>query len=296
MSLTLTCLKYLSQFLLLLPNHVRLFFGDVIGFLFWDVFSVRNEVVLKNLEIAFPHYSNKLRNQIGRDSVFSLGRSLVETLYLPAIDEKWVKTHVDFEGLSNYRQAKGQGRGVLFLSLHMGCGDLAIASLSLSGFPLHSISKSFKSEWANGIWYGLREPSGTHFIEAHGEKTAFDILKALKKNEDVIFVLDQYMGPPYGVPTTFFGKETGTAYGLSLFALKTKAPVLPIFTYRNGDGKTIIRIESEIPFEKQDDKDSTLKYMTQKYNNELERLIKLKPDQWMWVHRRWKPFLSEPKE
>jgi len=106
----------------------------------------------------------------------------------------------------------------------------------------------------------------------------------------VIFVLDQFMGPPIGVKTLFFGKETGTAMGLTVMAKRTGAPVIPVYCHERADGKQVVSCESEIEFEEKGEKSETLTYMTQKYTDKLESIIKLYPEQWMWVHRRWKKF------
>jgi KDO2-lipid IV(A) lauroyltransferase len=183
----------------------------------------------------------------------------------------------------------------------MGHGDLAVSMVAKKGFPIHLISKHFSNKIANDFWFGIRKRFGVKFIDPHGSKTPFDILKALKQKETVVFVLDQYMGPPYGVETKFFGEDTGTAYGLALFALKAEAPVITIFGERLPRGRYRLHFGQEIPFEviklagsEEVDRDPTVAHMTQKYNHILENLILQKPRDWMWIHRRWKPFYSPP--
>ena len=100
------------------------------------------------------------------------------------------------------------------------------------------------------------------------------------------------MGKPYGVATRFFGKETGTAYGLALFALKTKAPVVPIYSFVDDQGKIHLRCLEALdlsPFEGRE-RDEVMTEMTQMFNNVLESVVRKHPDQWMWIHRRWKEF------
>jgi KDO2-lipid IV(A) lauroyltransferase len=102
------------------------------------------------------------------------------------------------------------------------------------------------------------------------------------------------MGRPYGIETTFFGRKTGTAYGLALFALKTKAPVLPLYTYRDEKFRTHLVFGEEIKLREPQntstaqDRDLQILQMTQEYNTVIERIVTEHPDQWMWVHRRWK--------
>jgi KDO2-lipid IV(A) lauroyltransferase len=155
---------------------------------------------------------------------------------------------------------------------------------------LHLISKTFKSKWLNDFWFSVRRQKGMQFIEPHGKEASFRILRALREKSGVIFVMDQFMGKPYGVETTFFEHSTGTAYGLALFAMKTEVPVVPVFTFRDSEGRTVIKAEPPLPFENFGDREITIQKMTQKYNNKLEEIVRRHPEQWMWVHRRWKKF------
>jgi Kdo2-lipid IVA lauroyltransferase/acyltransferase len=158
--------------------------------------------------------------------------------------------------------------------------------------PLSLISKRFSSAFLDEFWFALRTKSKTEFIDAHGKNNAFDILKALKKNRGVVFVVDQFMGKPFGVESKFFGHTTGTAYGLALFAQKTKAPVLPLSTFWGSDGRLNVAIGPVIDFSDiiTDDKDKNNVLMTNRVNDVVADIIRKNPAQWMWVHRRWKVF------
>lgn len=272
----------------LLPQKLQWLFGRLLGWLWFDVFRHRRFTVLKNLTIAFPEASKEERLRLARTSMSYLCYSLFEFLQIPLFNQQWLEQEVVFEGFEHYERAKAQGQGVLLVSLHTGNGDVAISSLALKGLDIHVISKKFKNQFANELWFGVRERLGAHFLEPHGSSLAFDILRICRKNGAVIFVIDQFMGRPYGIETTFFGRRTGTAYGLSLFAMKTKAPVVPVYTYRDQDLRTHVVFEEPVPFEKIEDKDLQIKLMTQKYNDRIESIVRRHREQWMWVHRRWK--------
>jgi KDO2-lipid IV(A) lauroyltransferase len=226
--------------------------------------------------------------RVARASMHSLCYGFVEFCLMPFMNQKWLEKNAIFHGIENYERAKAQGKGILMMSLHLGNGDVGIAALALKGLKLHVISKKFKNAFMNQLWFGTREKMGTQFLEPHGSSLAFDILKICKKSGAIVFVIDQFMGKPYGISTTFFGKKTGTAYGLALFAMKTKAPVLPVYTYRDEEFRTHVVFEEEIPFEKIEDKDLQIRMMTQKYNDRIEAIVRKHREQWMWVHRRWK--------
>lgn len=270
------------------PKRLRWAMGVFLGTLWFDILKLRRWTVLKNVTIAFPDESHEERLRIARESMFHLCYNFIEFSQLPFLNKKWVENEVVLHGLENFERARGKGKGVLILSLHVGNGDVGLAALAIKGFRLHVISKKFKNRFLNQLWFGVREKMGTRFLSPHGSSLAFDILKACRQQESVVFVTDQFMGKPYGIESTFFGRKTGTAYGLALFAMKSKAPVLPVYTYRDAELRTHIVFEEEIAFEKIEDKDLQIRLMTQKYNDRVESIVRRYREQWMWVHRRWK--------
>lgn len=264
--------------------------GRFLAFLWWDVFRFRRFTLYRNVSIVFPEKTKQEKISLIKKSLCWMGYNFVEVLQIPSFDLDRMEKEARFEGLENYQKAKAQGKGVLLLSLHIGNGDAAVAYMSLFGMDINLITKRFKNKTFNDVWFGLRGKSGTKFIEAHGRETAFQILKSLKNQGSVVFVLDQFMGKPFGIESQFFGKTTGTAYGLALFAAKTRAPVITASTYRDEDFKTVISFGPEIEFEENSNNDLQTRQMTEKYNKALEKIILNHPEQWMWVHRRWKKF------
>lgn len=261
-----------------------------LSYLWVDVLKLRRQVVFDNFEIAFPQkLSIQQKQELMRKNLFYLCRSFFDIMKIPSLNNKWIDENVIYHGLENVTQDKGQ----LFLTLHLGSGDLVAAIISDKIVPLSLISKRFKNAFVDQFWFSLRGQSKTQFIDAHGKNNAFEILKALKNKRAVVFVLDQFMGKPYGIETEFFGQTTGTAYGLSLFAQKTKAPVVPLYTYWDEQKKLHICFEKPIETTLSSldlGQDDINREMTNQYNRVLEDIIRKHPNQWMWVHRRWKKF------
>lgn len=267
--------------------------GAWLGFLWIDVFGFRRNIILNNMDIAFPEWPTEKKVAVGRESVYQMGYNFMEFFTIPAMTRGWLKKNVVFEGWENVEKARANGKGFFILSLHLGNGDSSLNAIALNGQDIYVITKRFKTKWFDDLWFSIRGAQGVKYIDAHGPNNAFEILKALKKNAGVVFVLDQFMGKPYGIATTFFGRKTGTAYGLALFTQKTKAPVIPSYTFEGEDGK--IHVVFEPPLDTgscvvDDNKDQTIKNLTQSFNDKLEEIIKKHPEQWMWVHRRWKDF------
>lgn len=290
--------KLLTKFLLFLnslvargPKCLSLAAGRILAFIWIDVFSIRKQIILNNLAIAFPQMSEGERKKIGRDSVYAMAKSAMLSLRVPYFNQKTIlQTDYVFHGLEHLHRAREKNKGVLLMSLHLGSGDLAATGMSIMNIPIHIITKRFKSKWLDDFWFQIRSAQGVRFIEAHSPTNAFEILKALKKNETVAFVIDQFMGKPYGIKTTFFGKETGSPMGLAVFYLKTKAPVVPIYTYFDREMKIHVVLEPELdltPFIS-DDKEESYYRLTEHFNRQLEKYITQHPTEWMWVHRRWK--------
>lgn len=283
--------KLLSYIIFKLPIGLQLFLGDVLGVLWFDVFRIRRSLILSNLLLAFPEMSESQRIQLGRKSLCNMGRTFIEYFYFPFIKKSDVDRYFLWDGYEKLRKWEQQSQGICLLTCHLGSGDFGTAALALKGFPVHIISKEFKLSWLNELWYNLRKRLGIRLISSR--HSSFQILRALKNKQFVIFVQDQFMGPPIGGRTTFFGKETGSALGLAVMAQKSRVPIIPIFTYReNRDSgfKHIIEVGDEIPWEEKETSEQTLLFMTQKFNDVIEKMIRLHPDQWMWVHRRWKKY------
>lgn len=292
-SFLVVCGRGISQILLYVPERVRWWVISIGAVIIFDVLRFRRKIVLRNMDIVFPEISVQEKKRLARNSFKNLLYSFYEFCLLPSIDEKWIRHHVEFKGLNYLDEARKKGKGVLLLSLHLGHGDMAISMLAHHGYPLSVISKHFKAKWLNEFWFGTRKRFGAHFLDPHGRNSSFDILKILKQKGFIIFVLDQYMGPPYGLETEFFGVKTGTAYGLSLFALKTGAPVVPVWSYRDERGRNVIEAGPEVEMIQGATKDETLLLTTQQYNHVLEKLIRKHPEDWLWIHRRWKKYRSD---
>lgn len=286
--LVLYFLKFLSWIAYHLPRPVQMFLGDLVGYLWFDILRLRRKVIDSNLQIAFPEWDESERIRVGRESCKGMGRALVEYFVLPHINGKNLDKYFVCDDWGPFERANEEGKGVLLLSLHLGSYDLLSAYLAIKGMDLYLISKELSAKNLNDLWFGLRKSKGVKFIS--DRKAKFDIIKALKKKAAVAFVIDQFTGPPIGIETEFFGKKTGSAKGLALFHAWTKSPVVPVYNYRRPDNKIQIVFGEAIELESFEDRDQTVAFMTQKYNTELEEIIKKHPEQWLWVHKRWKKF------
>lgn len=261
--------------------------GSLMAWIWFDVLRIRRQVILDNLGIAFPNLSENEKVILGRRSMQQFCTNIVQYTHLPFYRTKDL-AQFEFHGLHNIEAARQRKKGVLILTLHIGNGDLAMTGMALQKLPVHVVSKEFKSKWLNDLWFGMRARVGLRFIPPRN--SSYGVLRALKNNEIVIFVLDQFTGPPIGVKTTFFGRETGTAMGLAVMAERSEAAVIPAYTIRREDGRTAVFFEPEVPFAHGADRDQSRAQMTQVYTDRLEQYVRMYPEQWMWLHKRWKKF------
>ncbi len=285
--------RFVSSILGSLPRSWVRGAASVLGFVWFDILRLRRRVILENLQIAFPEKDLAWKLRVGRASVQKLCANFTELLTIPAMNQNWIQKHAVFEGWQNLENAKAKGKGILMLSLHVGTYDVAASLLPMRGEETYLISKDFKNPRLNEFWFSIRGSQGVRYIPAHSDKTAFDILKALKRKASVIFVIDQFMGKPFGIESTFFGRSTGTAYGLALFAMKTGAPVIPMYSVEGADGKIHFIAEPEIdtaPYIDDNQKEKSLQLLTQRFTDVIESIVRKYPEEWLWVHRRWKKF------
>lgn len=271
------------------PFCIRRGLGAFLGLLWFDVFRIRRKLVIENIQRAFPEMSASKAAKLGRKSLFNLGTNFVEYCFLPFMNKRNVSRVAQLLNPEHLDHALDKGKGVLMLTLHLGHGDVAVGALSLYGYPMVLVSKFFKLKWLNDLWFGMREKLGTEFIPPRN--SSFQLLKKLKANQVVTIPLDQFTGPPIGVKTRFFGVETGTAAGLALMALRSGALVVPAYTYRTSSGLHQIQLMPAIdmsPFTSAEDPSLAA---TEHFNRILEEIVRKHPDQWMWIHRRWKRFV-----
>lgn len=280
--------RALSWLIVHSPRVMRNGLGAALGLVWYDVLRIRRDVVFNNLTIAFPEMADSEKVRLGRRALMNFGKNFVEYAYLPYFQKLKIEEHFTTEGLELVDQALKEGHGVILITCHLGHGDLACAALSRLGYPIHMVSKLFSISWLNDLWFGMRKKVGTAFIPPRN--SSYALLKALKSNGAVVIPLDQFTGPPIGVLTKFFGRETGTAAGPALMAERAKAPVVMACTWRGLDGRHNLYFSERIDVHFGEHHDVSIVQYTQRFNDVLEGFVRKHPDQWMWIHKRWKKF------
>jgi KDO2-lipid IV(A) lauroyltransferase len=255
--------------------------------IFYLLHSRLRQVGMRNLEIAFPEKSVAERKRILRGEFTSLGRQLAEVCQFPRYTRQNVEEVVVYDALENYEQAYALGKGVLFLTAHFG------------GWELSAFAHSIYGHWVNIVMRPVDNPYLDRLIQSyrtmHGNKTVNKddfvrgLLGAMKAGETVGILMDTNMTPPQGVFVNFFGIPACTASGLARIALRTDAAVVPGFTiWDESLGKYRLRFDPAVELVRTGDLEADIVANTQKFTSVIESYVRQYPEQWLWVHRRWK--------
>jgi len=255
----------------------------------WAVYFLHRKlrrVGMRNLELAFPEKTRLERKKILRGVFTSLGRQVAEVCLFPKYTRENVSKVVVYEGFENFERALARGKGVLFLTGHLGAWELSAFAHSLYGYPLNIVMRPLDNPYLNRL---ARE-----YRTMHGNKTvdkdfARGLIAAMRKGETVGVLMDTNMIATQGVFVDFFGISACTASGVARVALKTDAAVVPGFTIWDPVlQKYRLRFDPAVELIRTGNTEFDVIANTAKFTNVIEDYIRHYPNQWLWVHRRWK--------
>ncbi len=267
------------------------FLGNVVGRLFYFFVFRHRRVTLESLCIAFPELTNLQRKKIAKSCFIFMAQSALEMLYFLHNQEKLKDIRI--EGKEFLDEALNQKKGVIGLTAHLGNFPLVSFKLAVSGYSVCTMARPMRDEKAGDYIQGLRDRVGVKTILSYPRrKCVADTIKMLKENGTVLIQMDQNFGTG-GVWVKFFNSLAATPVGPVVFALRTQAPVLPIYILRDGLGKHVIKILPPLEVETREDKDETILVNTINFTKVIESWVRSNPEQWSWIHKRWK---SRPSE
>lgn len=189
------------------------------------------------------------------------------------------------DGLENYEKAIAKGKGVIFLTCHMGAFDLQVSNMALRGLNPNIIGTPLKDKRLNELLWNYRNMHGAIAIE-RGKET-FRLIKVLKSGGSVALLIDQDTKVKSRF-VKFFGRMAATPVGATVLAMKTGAAVIPTYVYLGEDWKQHMHILPEIPMILTGDDEADMIYNTQVLTAFIEDIIRQHPEQWVWMHERWK--------
>jgi len=271
----------------LVPRPLARAIGIAIGLAVYHLHARLRAVGMRNLTLAFPNMSDEDRRSILRGEFVSLGRQLAEVCLFPTYTRENVSNIVVYDGLENYERALARGKGVLFLTGHLGAWELSAFAHSLQGHPLWIVMRPLDNPYLNSLV--------EHYRTMHGNRTVVKddfvrgLLAAMRAGEAVGILMDTNMTPPQGVFANFFGVPACTASGLARIALRTDAAVVPGFTVWDEKArKYVLRFDPAVELIRTGDDQADVVANTARFTSVIEDYVRRYPNQWLWVHRRWK--------
>ena len=239
-----------------------------------------------NLRLAFPEWSESQRQQVIRNMTSNLGRMAAEFARMPKYSAANIQELVVLDGHENFLQGHKQGKGVLYLTGHIGAWELSSFAHALYGYPLHYMARPLDNHKLDKLVNRYRSLSGNRPI--YKNESARVMLKVLKDAGTVGILADQNTMPSEGVFVDFFGTSACSTTGLARVALHTGAAVVPGYAYWDEAIKKYrLRFEPPVELVRTGDNERDIFENTQKFTKVLEEIIRKYPDQWVWVHGRW---------
>ncbi|MBI4481651.1 MAG: lysophospholipid acyltransferase family protein [Acidobacteria bacterium] len=279
----------------LLPRNAALRVAESAAALYFRLDGRHRRIADTNLNIAFPDLSPEQRRRIAVKSYRTLGRLVVEVSRFPRLHPGNIASLVSYDpqyGEENLKRALAAGRGVMYLTAHFGCWELLAYALSLYGYPLLFVNNPLRNRRLEELLTRYRTGCGNRGVTK--QRSARSILTRLHSGGAVSMMVDQNVSPSEGVFVHFFGKRATMSSSVAILARRTGAAVIPVFLVREGNRDHYrIRLHAALELVETEDRSRDVLINTQRFATEMESVIRQYPEQWLWVHRRWR---SRPPE
>ena len=267
------------------------------GLVVYAVAGPLRRIGMRNLAIAFPDRSLAERRRILRTSLANLGRMVAEMAHLPRMTADDLRTMVVFEDEAWWAENIGRPRetGVLVLSGHFGNWELLVFAQGMRGFPVsmvhRTVANPFVDRWLNAV----RGRAGTRLVRKR--HAAGGVLRALHEHQLLVLPFDQNSTRGLGVFADFFGVPASTNSGIARLALRTGAPIVPVFIVREGrQARHRVHVLPIMYAQRSENLEADVKRVTQEMSDVFEGMVRRFPEQWLWVHKRWKTRpIGQPK-
>ncbi len=249
-------------------------------------------VGMENLARAFPELPRRARRRLLWGCVANLGRLLGEFAQLPKLHSGNIAELVEYEGFEHFEAARAQGRGVIFFTGHLGAWELSAYAHALYGHPLTILARPIDNPLVEALVARYRAGSGNRVLSKHRDLRA--LVSSLRRGETVGILADVHVQPRHGVFCQFFGRPACTSPLVARLARRTGAAVIPGYlVWDAARGRHRLIFEAAVPLARTADESFDVKENTARLTRRWEAIVRRYPDQWLWIHRRWK---SQPAE
>ncbi|HEY6265850.1 MAG TPA: lysophospholipid acyltransferase family protein [Candidatus Acidoferrum sp.] len=284
-------LEYSAVWLLLkklgfLPRSLARAVAAAMARILYDLSPRLRKTAEANLRIAFPEWSESQRNAVIHAMVRNLGWMAAEFARFPKYSKANIEQLVVLDGNENFLEGQRRGKGVLFLTGHIGAWELSSFAHAVYGYPLHYMARPLDNKRIDDLVKGYRCLSGNRPIFKN--ESARVMLKVLKEAGTVGILADQNTMPEEAVFVDFFGTKASTSKGIARVALHTDAAVVPGYAVWDASiHKYRLRFEPPVQLIRTNDTERDVLENTQKFTKVIEDIIRKYPEQWVWVHGRW---------
>jgi len=268
-----------------LPWRVLSVSGGTLGLAVYAVDAKRRAVTLGNLARAFPGRPAAERRRIARGVYRHFGRLALEVMKYSALTPDEMVSRVAVEGAEHVRQAYAAGRGVFFLTAHFGCWEMHGLAHSVYLAPIGVVARPLDNPLVNDFLERARQATGNTVIYRKGGLRR--ILRTLESGQGVAILIDQHIHGKDATYVDFFGRPAATTTALAALALRTRAPVIPVFAIPTDPGRYRLIYEHAVESPPSDSPDP-IRELTQRCTDVLEMYVRRYPELWLWMHRRWR--------
>jgi KDO2-lipid IV(A) lauroyltransferase len=284
-SLEFAAVRIVATVVSLLPMRVVRRCGAVLGRLAYALDAAHRRIALENLAAAFPSRPERERRMLARAMFAHFGSLLLELLKFGTYTPDQMHAAIDVEGEERARQAYQHERGVLFFTGHFGYWEIQAIVEPLHGHPISVLARPLDNARLNEMLERIRTRTGNSVIYRQG--AVRKILRELAANHGVALLIDQHLHTPDAVYVDFFRRPAATTSALAALALRTGAPVIPVFALPLPRGRYRLVYEHPVDPPQADTPDAVREF-TQRCTDVLEMYVRRHPELWLWMHRRWR--------
>ncbi|HET8733071.1 MAG TPA: lysophospholipid acyltransferase family protein [Anaeromyxobacteraceae bacterium] len=265
-------------------------FGGFLGWLLWTL-HVRRGVVMENLRLAFPDWTEARRREVGRRTFENLGRMATEFLTVSRLSPEERARYLAYEDPARQeeiaRNARS-GRPMLVCTAHYGNFENLAAVHNMMGIPVAMVVRALGGGWFGKFWNRVRSGTGLEVLEVKRGETLKAAQRAMRDGRVLGYVIDQNMPGHRAIFPTFFGVPAATAPTPAYLAMRSGAIVFFVLDVPQPDGTHRIIVEGPLEPRDTGDREADVLAFMQDLNDRLERWVRLHPEHWYWLHRRWK--------
>jgi KDO2-lipid IV(A) lauroyltransferase len=270
-----------------LPLRAALFAGSSLGRCSYYFSSRLRRTGLRNLELAFPELDQKERGRLLRGCFENLGRLLGVFSQFATNDPSRLQSMIRCEGLEHLDAARASGRGIILFTGHIGAWELSSFGLSLYGYPLSFLVRRIDNPKIERLVDTRRERLGNRTIDKRS--AAREMLQIMQSGGTLGILVDLNTLDREAIFVDFFGVPASTTFMLAKLALRTDAAVLPVFAPWDPQSRRFrLKIGEPLSVERSGNDEDDVRRLTQLFTGVVEQYVRRYPDQWLWIHRRWK--------